>query len=122
VVRAEAYLHAKFHLDRSDRLPQDKRTERTDRTENGPFYIRSPKNKTGAKDVLPNIHHTQASEVTPGQRRNGAIGCCVTSFAASAFHSVAAGSDESARRVFIPGDLTLTFSLDERQYVCVRKY
>jgi len=39
------------------------------------------------------------------QRRNDRVCYCVTLFAASAFHSVAAGGDASAQRVFVPGDL-----------------
>jgi len=42
--RAEAYLHAKFHLDPSNRLAtiyqrhrQDRQTDRQDRTDNGPI-------------------------------------------------------------------------------------
>jgi len=57
VARAETYLHAKFHLDPSNRLAtvherhRQNRTDRQDRqTDNGliawgePFYQRSPKN------------------------------------------------------------------------------
>ena len=63
-------------------------------------------------------NRTQAPGITPRQRRNGPVCCCVTSFAASAFHSVAAGGDWSARRVFVPGDLdhrplTLAFKLPQ---------
>jgi len=44
VARAEAYLHAKFHLDLSNRLAtvherhrQDRTDRQTDRTDNGPI-------------------------------------------------------------------------------------
>jgi len=45
VARAEAYLHAKFHLDPSNRLATvheryrqtDRQTDRTGRTDNGPI-------------------------------------------------------------------------------------
>jgi len=43
----------------------------------------------------------------PRQRQNSAVCCCVTSFTASAFHSVAAGGDGRAEHVFLPGDLDL---------------
>jgi len=46
--------------------------------------------KNTAKDVLPNIHRTQAAKRTPPrQQRNGILCRCVTLFATSAFHSVA---------------------------------
>jgi len=50
----------------------------------------------------------KAAEITSRQRRNGGVCRCVTSFAASAFHSVVAGGVigvDSA--VFVPGDLDL---------------
>jgi len=56
---------------------------------------------------LPNIHHTQAPEITPRQGRNGAVRCCTTLFAASAYHSYAAGGNGSTKRVFVAGDLDL---------------
>jgi len=57
---AEAYLHAKFHLDPSNRLAtihQRHRQDRQDRIDNGliaqgePFYKRSPKNLALNKNV-----------------------------------------------------------------------
>ena len=54
VARAEAYRHAKFHLDPSNRFAtvheRHRHDRQTDRTDNGPialgepFYKRSPKN------------------------------------------------------------------------------
>jgi len=50
VVGAEAYIHAKFHLDPCNRLDTVHQRHRQDRTDNGPiaygepFYKRSPKN------------------------------------------------------------------------------
>jgi len=43
-----------------------------------------------------------AAKITPQQRQNGIVGHCVTSFAASEFHSVAAGGDGSKKHVFCP--------------------
>ena len=51
VARAEAYLHAKFHLDPSNRLATMHERQRQTGQDNGPiakcepFYKRSPKNK-----------------------------------------------------------------------------
>jgi len=60
------------------------------------------------KDVLQNVNRMQAPEITPPrQRQNGPLCCCVTLFAATAFHYVTAGGDGSAQRVFVPGDLDL---------------
>jgi len=61
---------------------------------------------TRAKDVLPNINHSQAPEITPRQQRNGLI-CCLMLFAASAYHSYAAEGDGNAQHVFVPGDVDL---------------
>jgi len=47
----------------------------------------------------------QAAEITHRQQRNGSVCCCITLFAVSAFHSVAAGGDKSAQRVFVHYDL-----------------
>jgi len=44
--------------------------------------------KTRAKDVLPNTSRTQAAEITPMQRRNGPVCCCMTLFAANALQCV----------------------------------
>jgi len=59
-------------------------------------------------------HCTQAAEITPRQRRNGPVCCCVTLFAACysvscsrTDHSVAVGGDVSAQRMFFPDDLDL---------------
>ena len=54
----------------------------------------------------------------PWQRQNGAVRCCVTSFAASMFNSVTAGGDGSAQWVFRPSwpqPLIVTYKL-----VCTR--
>jgi len=60
------------------------------------------------KDVLSNIYTARkAVEITPRQGRNGPVCHCVTSFAASAFHSVAAGGYGRDKRVFVPGALDL---------------
>jgi len=56
---------------------------------------------------LPNINRTQAAEITTWQQRNGPVCSCVTLFAASAFHSVAAAGDGTVQRVFVPGDLDI---------------
>ena len=57
--------------------------------------------KTRAKDVLPNSNRTQAAKVAPSQQQwNGPVCCCMTIFAASAFHSIAAGGDGSAQHIF----------------------
>ena len=54
MARAEAYLHAKFHLDPSNRLATVHERHRQDRRDNGPiaygeqFYKRSPKNQADA--------------------------------------------------------------------------
>jgi len=61
---------------------------------------------TRAKDVLPNKPHAGRRN-DPRKRRNGPACCSVTLFAASAFHSVAAGSDGNAQRVFVPRNLEL---------------
>jgi len=53
---------------------------------------------TGTNDVLPNINRTQA----PRQQRNGSICCCMTLFAASAFHSVAAWGRWECTALFCP--------------------
>jgi len=70
---------------------------------------------TRAKDVLPNTNNTQATEIIPpGQHRNGPVFCCMTLFAASAFHPIAARVDGSAQCIFCPWwlwPLTLTFKL-----------
>ena len=69
---------------------------------------------TRAKDVLPNIHRTQGRQNHPQQRQNGPVGHCVTSIAASEFHSVAARGDGSEKHVFCPWwpwPLTLTLKL-----------
>jgi len=73
-----------------------------------PRYLshkQNEKNKTRAKDVLPNIDRTQAAEIAPWQRRNGPVCWCLTLFAASMCHSIAAAGDGSAQRVFVPGDI-----------------
>jgi len=57
----------------------------------------------------------QAAEITPWERWNGPICCCMTLFAASAFHSVAAGGDGSAQRVFVPGDLDIDIQTHPRE-------
>ena len=49
----------------------------------------------------------KAAEVTPRQRRNGAVCHCVTSFAANAFHSVVAGVMGADSAFVVPGDLDL---------------
>ena len=70
-----------------------------------------------AKDVLPNIHHTQAAPKWPPPGSDGMI----PSAAAGRYlqrahyhtscnrtgHSVDAGGDGSAQRFFVPGDLDL---------------
>ena len=50
----------------------------------------------------------KAAEITPPRQwQNGAICHCVTSFAASTYHSVVAGVDGSGSTFFVPGDLDL---------------
>ena len=64
VARAEAYLHAKFHLDPSNRLATVH--ERYRQTDNGliaqgePFYKRSPKNHGSILTPFPRIDKFQA--------------------------------------------------------------
>jgi len=55
-------------------------------------------------------NHTQPAEITPRQRWNGAICCRMMLFAASAFHSVAAGGGVMAvlsAFFVVPGDRDL---------------
>jgi len=71
------------------------------------FHTQKPR----AKDVLPHIHRTSPQNHPPRQWRNGAVCCWYMLFAASAYHSYAAGSDGSAKRVFRPW-WPLTFDVD----------
>jgi len=57
---------------------------------------------------LPNMNRMQATEIThPRQRWNGAFCCCVTLFAVSMYHSIAAGGMGVHSAFFVPGDLDL---------------
>jgi len=53
-----------------------------------------------------NINRTQAIEITPRQRRNGPVSCCVTLFATRVYHSYAAWWDCTAHFLSL---VTLTF-------------
>jgi len=65
------------------------------------------KTKTRAKDVFTkDTPQASPQKHPPGHQRSGAVRCCCTLFAASPYHSYAAGvTDGSAKRIFLPGDL-----------------
>jgi len=86
-------------------------TSPTRRSHMGPgSWDPNTRKKTSAKErcFIKHIHTARkAVEITPRQGRNGPVCHCVTSFAASAFHSVAAGGYGRDKRVFVSGDLDL---------------
>ena len=65
--------------------------------------------ETRAKDVLPNIDRTQVAEITPPPGSDGMVPSAgaLRYLQRARFISSLPGSDGSAQRIFVPGDLDL---------------